>query len=957
LGERIALVDAAINASGQQQGGRILIGGDLQGQGSLPRADLTWIDSSATVQANALEPNQGGSIIAWANRALQVNGLLQAQGGLIETSSAGGFQINQIPDAGINGTWLIDPPSIEISNAFTDGIETESDGFFTFFNANPNSGFTTATLTIEDITDALTAGSNVIIQTPAGNTPGTGDIILNADLDYNGSGQASLSVVASGSIIINNPIFDSIATEGEDRLIVELIAARDIILRALIDTQGAEATLQAQGNINVVNDISTGGEQLNLVAEGSLATGDISSSGALVSLRSNSGSVTTGNIFTSGGDVDLQAATFVQTGNINTENIGSNSGNISVRAINSITTGNISANGSGGNAGNVFFDPISDIQVGFVNTESFGGTGGNVQFFTDRFFRAINGFISRDGQFSSISTIGDLGNGSVFIRHGGGALSEPFIVGPAATNNGTIASITTGSFTIDSANPANSFLSTFNLGNIDLITNGNGNGNNPFLDNCNIECQDEKLDDALIDEDDWDLEDEGDDPLLSVEPAADVDESFEDAESFFSDEFSDFLDLDESVEITDLPTAQAQLKAVQGQAGVTPALLYIVFGSNSIELNPKQLSVPNPGSRALRSENATDPLELLLVTPDAPPIYIQVPGVSRQKAIETAQNLRRQVSTPARIGTTTYLAPAQELYQWLIAPVANELTRLGITHLSFIMDAGLRSLPLAALHDGEQFLIERYSLGLMPSLSLTDLTYRDLRTVGALVGGASTFADQDGLPTVPLELASIQSTWNAQSLEENRFTLNNLINERRQNRYGIVHLATHGEFSTGTLSNSYIQLFDTKLRLDQIRTLGFANPPLDLITLSACQTALGNESAELGFAGFAVLAGAKTSVASLWSVSDAATTGLMVEFYQQLQRLPTKADALRSAQLAMLNGQIFIQANQLHWPDGSAPLPADPNLVLTSTAPDFTQPQDLSHPFYWAAYELVGSPW
>jgi CHAT domain-containing protein len=164
----------------------------------------------------------------------------------------------------------------------------------------------------------------------------------------------------------------------------------------------------------------------------------------------------------------------------------------------------------------------------------------------------------------------------------------------------------------------------------------------------------------------------------------------------------------------------------------------------------------------------------------------------------------------------------------------------------------------------------------------------------------------------------------------------------------MIHLATHGEFQPGKASNSFIQLWNSKLRLDQLRQLGWNNPPVELLVLSACRTALGDEQAELGFAGFAVQAGVKSAVASLWSVSDEGTLGLMTEFYQQLRQTPIKAQALRSAQLAMLKGEVRLEGEQLRSPGQNVSLP--PQLM---NQPDKT----LNHPYYWAAFTMIGSPW
>ena len=150
------------------------------------------------------------------------------------------------------------------------------------------------------------------------------------------------------------------------------------------------------------------------------------------------------------------------------------------------------------------------------------------------------------------------------------------------------------------------------------------------------------------------------------------------------------------------------------------------------------------------------------------------------------------------------------------------------------------------------------------------------------------------------------------------------------------------------MSNSYIQLWDTKLRLDQLSGLGWNNPPVELLVLSACRTALGNEEAELGFAGLAVQAGVKSAIGSLWYVSDEGTLGLMTEFYQQLKQTAIKSEALRQAQLAMLRGQVNISGGKLVVGSDSLPLP--PELANL-------QDQNFQHPYYWSAFTMIGNPW
>jgi CHAT domain-containing protein len=133
-----------------------------------------------------------------------------------------------------------------------------------------------------------------------------------------------------------------------------------------------------------------------------------------------------------------------------------------------------------------------------------------------------------------------------------------------------------------------------------------------------------------------------------------------------------------------------------------------------------------------------------------------------------------------------------------------------------------------------------------------------------------------------------------------------------------------------------------------LRQLGWNNPPVELLVLSACRTALGDEQAELGFAGLAVLAGVKSAMASLWYVSDIGTLGLMTDFYQQLNSAPIKAEALRRTQLAMLKGEVRLEDGKLITPGAEISLP--PELASQGN-------QTLEHPYYWSAFTMIGNPW
>jgi len=353
----------------------------------------------------------------------------------------------------------------------------------------------------------------------------------------------------------------------------------------------------------------------------------------------------------------------------------------------------------------------------------------------------------------------------------------------------------------------------------------------------------------------------------------------------------------------------------------------------------------------------TDQLELILILPDRAPILRSIPDAKQKNLLQVAKAFSSEITNPRKINTTSYLEPAQKLYQWIIAPLEADLQAAKIETLLFCVGAGLRTLPLAAMHDGGQFLIQKYSLARIPAFKFTDINYADLKNAKVLAMGASVFSETSNkqpLPAVSLELKAIAQEWPGKSLINEDFTIVNLQSQRLQKRYEIIHLATHAEFRSGSPQNSYIQFWDTQLGLDQMRDLKWNNPPLELLVLSACKTAIGDKEAELGFAGLALQSGAKSALASLWYVSDAGTLALMTEFYQQLKVSKPKdppiikAEAMRQAQIAAIEGKVTIENGQLRTSRGETVLPLSIPQLDT---------KNLSHPFYWAAFSIIGSPW
>lgn len=436
-------------------------------------------------------------------------------------------------------------------------------------------------------------------------------------------------------------------------------------------------------------------------------------------------------------------------------------------------------------------------------------------------------------------------------------------------------------------------------------------------------------------------------------------------------EYVDYFDLDADIPTVTLAEAQELLEAIASDTGENPALIYVIFSPNNVasEAQPDSSSqkineyanseeqdlwrwqneniIAQNEPTAVQNAQDSDILDLLLVTASGEPVRIPVRGATRERVLAAASQFRRDVIRPAR--RTAYLESSQQLYDWMIAPLEAELQSRGITNIAFIMNPGLRSLPIAALHDGEQFLIEHYSVGMMPSLALTDTRYRDIKNFDVLALGAEEFNELQPLPAVPIELSLItESLWSGAAFLNEDFTLERILAERSEHTYGILHLATHAEFNRGDPNQSYIQLWgDTQLTLDKLRALNLNDLPVELLVLSACRTALGSIEAELGFTGLAVQAGVKSALGSLWYVDDVGTLMLMSEFYAQLQTQPIKAEALRQAQLSLIQGNVQLEENAIIGSWGRVTL--EERLTEVN--------RNLAHPYYWSAFTLVGSPW
>jgi CHAT domain-containing protein len=263
-----------------------------------------------------------------------------------------------------------------------------------------------------------------------------------------------------------------------------------------------------------------------------------------------------------------------------------------------------------------------------------------------------------------------------------------------------------------------------------------------------------------------------------------------------------------------------------------------------------------------------------------------------------------------------YLPLSQKVYDWLIRPAEQDIVASEAKTLIFVLDSPLLNLPMAILHDGKQFLVEKYAIAYTPGLQLLDPKQLERGKLTALKAGLTEARELriststapvvfSQLPFVRQELEQIAQQAPGELLLNQEFTSATIQEEMNSAPFPVVHLATHGLFSSNA-EDTFILTWDDRLNINQLNELLRAREvggrgAIELLVLSACQTAAGDKRAALGLAGVAVRAGARSTLATLWFVSDAGTAELMTRFYQELRDTTiTKAEALRRAQVALL---------------------------------------------------------
>ncbi|MEE3718346.1 CHAT domain-containing protein [Tumidithrix elongata RA019] len=850
---------------------------------------ITFVDPVAIAAA-------GDSLTAQAGNSININASISTNGGAVTLSA----NDNTAGTATGAGNIFVSSGSTIATNGGAIGLTVQgTGGFINISGASTlNSGGGTINFSTSGAGISIAGGTinsnGGDISINGTNTTGTGVALAGATNNINsGSGKIAITGVSGGT--------------GDGIKIA------------------ANTTLQSTTGAIALNGTSANGQGLSLQGSGINSSGNISLIGSSISASgfnltgagaitlTSTRSINIGNITTSGNSVNVTSNTdSIIAGNIST--VGANGGNVTLKASTQIQTGSIDARGLTGSGGNVSIDPTGNIVIGSIDTSS-ATQGGNVSVITTGGNLRVLGLTSSSScGGASICTTGGSG-GSVFIQHGG---LNAFNIGNSSVN-GTSGTIITGTSTLNIGTIIQVGNSTFTQGNISitpaaaLIPGQTTNSGNSNVIQAPLKPSDLSIDDPIrlrILEIRDILKKRVDLLLLEDNLSA----AFEVLEAGYVAELETFLERDLNAPPLTLEDGRQLLSDLSLRSGSVTALVYPIVLDDRIEI----LVIPprdkgKPFRRYVKNVN---------------------PATVEAALIDYRSNLQD-------VNSQDYLKDAQQLYNWIMAPIDAQLKAAKIETLVFVMDVGLRVIPPAALHDGKQFLVERYASVNIPALRVTRLESRDRTNNRVLAMGLTEpiegFA---ALPAAEVEVTTIGKTG---AIFLNReFTVDNLQNQRQSSRYSILHLATHGKFISDRVDGAYIQLWNSRLRLDQFPALRFDNPLVELMTLSACETAVGNN---LGISGLSVESGARSVLASLWAVSDSGTAPLMISFYHNFPNELSKAIALQKTQLSLLRGEVKIEGGKITGVEGF------PNLKVLEPTVNI----DLKHPFYWSPFVLVGN--
>lgn len=353
------------------------------------------------------------------------------------------------------------------------------------------------------------------------------------------------------------------------------------------------------------------------------------------------------------------------------------------------------------------------------------------------------------------------------------------------------------------------------------------------------------------------------------------------------------------------PTQENLRQARQAIESLQLAELDNFFQEACLDAKPIQIDEIDTTAAVIYPIILPERLAVIVALPNSPlRLYTTFVAQSEieSKLNEIQQNIGRRAGA-----NQVVLQNSQQIYDWLIRPAEADLKQSQIQTLVFVLDGQLRNVPMAALHDGTQYLIEHYSLALTPGLQLLPpqpLAEEELQLLTA--GLSEARQGFSALENVEQELQAIQEKFPSELLFNQDFTQLNLQEIINSSQVPVVHIATHGQFSSQA-ERTFILTWDGRINVKELDGLlrqkeQELSRPIELLVFSACETASGDSRAALGLAGVAIRAGARSTIATLWQVSDESTAALMVRFYRELAQGEgiTKAEALRRAQVSLL---------------------------------------------------------
>nr|WP_259719856.1 CHAT domain-containing protein [Synechococcus sp. CS-1328] len=391
------------------------------------------------------------------------------------------------------------------------------------------------------------------------------------------------------------------------------------------------------------------------------------------------------------------------------------------------------------------------------------------------------------------------------------------------------------------------------------------------------------------------------------------------------------------VTVEEVQSVLQQVARATNYSPYRPAALRLSFTTNSSEL----------------ASSDTGFLDVTLVPAQGEVVGRRVVVNTRQFG-DQLKKLYSQLAKQESMNVEDPQSPSRQLYDVLIAPVAKEMKQLGVTTLLLSADAGLQAIPFAALHDGTAYLAESIGMSLTPSIGLMPL---DVPPAGSdhrqLRAGASQFEGLAPLPLVPQELERLSQAKQGDSYLNAQFSPQVLLEQAGDASIKQVHVATHAEFLPGGPSKSRLFTGTGPLSLAEFAFLRQRRQgePLELFSLSACRTALGDRDSELGFAGLALQAGSRSAIGTLWYVDDVATSAFFVQFYRYLDAGLPKAEALQAAKRDFASGTVKLQGDQVVGVDGV------PLLSGLTAAQQRRVVTGMQHPYFWGGIGLLGTPW